>query len=258
MTALKGDDESVSADELKQGNVGLVKTVIDKDGNKTQTVVNDVTSELGDDFSIDMGSYKTDNVTHDAVNTKVDADGNGTMDQNLLGTFDVNFKGETVENAGYNTLDDVKYLENEYNITDDTSEIEEEVDAMSAHEKFFELYSTISTQLSDAINSILKNVGLKEQEIEDINNSALIDADNKAQAFMATLQAKNEESDENEEGKEADLDGAKQVPDEEEVAQESEETVEEAETQKAEEEAKTDKEDKEDKYKDKKEQKEDK
>ena len=112
MTALNADgDSKVSAQELQNGNIKAVKT--NADGS--QEIV-DVMEEFGEDFSIDLDSYQFGG-QHDAVNTLADSDNDGVTDQYLAGTFNVNLGDETLK--GYNTLDDVNWLEDNYGISAD-------------------------------------------------------------------------------------------------------------------------------------------
>ena len=104
----KDGNGTLTADELEAGNVKVVKK--DAAGNQTTLGIKEA---FGEDFSIDLNSYQAGG-THSSVNTNTDHDADGTADQTLLGTFNVNLDGKTVQ--GYNTLDDVDWLSDTYNI----------------------------------------------------------------------------------------------------------------------------------------------
>jgi len=99
-------DGIITADELEAAGVSVV-------ANKSNDL-NDISDTLGEDFSIDLNSYQQGG-THSAIDTISDSDNDGVANQSLLGVFNVNIDGKTVQ--GYNTLDDVDYLNQEYNIT---------------------------------------------------------------------------------------------------------------------------------------------
>ncbi len=205
MQALDTDgDNIVSSSELKAGNIKAVKTGADG----SQSIV-DLMDEFGSDFSIDLSSYKQGG-SHNAVNTSSDSDGDGVKDQQLLGTFNVNANGQTLN--GYNTLDDNEWLESNYGIEsdnmdnpfgefsgDDSSNSlnpEDETNGkllnpddyseqLQPHVNFFNTYTEINEEFKKQLDGAYENIGLNEEEINDINNSLM----NKANA-----KAKNDET----------------------------------------------------------------
>lgn len=155
-------DNIVSTAELQAGNIKAVKT--NADG--TQEIV-DLASEFGEDFSIDLSSY-TQGGSHSAVNTTSDHDNDGVMDQELLGTFNVNANGQTI--SGYNTLDDVEYLTENYNIaagTETEDKAQDFSDALKIHAKFEKEYTELSEQLRGELREVFINFGQTDEVIEE-------------------------------------------------------------------------------------------
>ncbi len=191
MQALDTDgDNTVSAEELEAGGIKAVKT--DAEGNQSTV---SFAEEFGEDFSIDLNSY-AEGGAHSAIDTS-------TGEQELLGTFNLNIGGESV--SGYNTLDDIDFLQENYGITNDidlgeTGEIAEEAteaieysEDLKPHVNFFETYTEKSKELKKEIADGYSKLGITEEQIEDIDNIAKKEADVKAQAFMQTLDEDDEE-----------------------------------------------------------------
>ena len=100
MQAADGDkDGTVTAAELETAGIQLAGT----DGSVISGA-DAFTQAFGANFSIDLNSY-AEGGSHSAVDTTADFDADGVMDQQLLGTFNVNINDSTIQ--GYNTLDDV-------------------------------------------------------------------------------------------------------------------------------------------------------
>ncbi len=218
MQALDTDgDKTVTADELKAGNIKAVKT--GKDGS--QEVV-DIASEFGDDFSVDLNSYDS-NGTFEGLNEA----------QDLQGTFNVNIAGQDVK--GFNTLDDVSYLENKYGITDDmngasavtqaaqeaTGEAEEISEDLKPHVDFFNLYTEKSAELKEQLDAGYEEFDFSKEEIDGIKQTTKREADVEAQRFMATLDSEDEEEEKVEDKEEADDIKAEEPVKEEAVAEEA-------------------------------------
>ena len=188
MTALDTDgDNIVSAAELQAGNIKAVKT--NADGS--QEVV-DLAEEFGEDFSIDLSSYE-EGGSHSAVDTTSDSDGDGTADQTMLGTFNVNANGQTI--SGYNTLDDVDWLAENYGISADTAETETNgLDAtqfsedLKAHVNFFNMYTEKSEELKKQIKEGYSNIGLSEEQMNGISEATKKEADEEAKNFFESLE----------------------------------------------------------------------
>ena len=192
MTALDTDgDNIVSAAELQAGNIKAVKT--NADGS--QEIV-DLAEEFGEDFSIDLASYQ-EGGSHSAVDTTSDSDGDGTADQTMLGTFNVNANGQTI--SGYNTLDDVDWLAENYGISADSTETETNgLDAtqfsedLQAHVNFFNMYTEKSEMLKEEIKEGFSNIGLTEEQMDGISEATKKEADEEAKTFLASLDKKEE------------------------------------------------------------------
>ncbi len=196
MAALDTDgDNIVSLAELQAGNIKAVKT--NADGS--QEVV-DLADEFGEDFSVDLSSYEKGG-SHSAVNTTSDSDGDGTADQTMLGTFNVNINGQTVN--GYNTLDDVDWLSENYGISvDSTTEQTDGLDStlfsedLQAHVNFFNMYTEKSEALKEQIKEGYANIGLSEEQMNGINKATKKEAEEEAKAFLSSLDKKEEVNEE--------------------------------------------------------------
>ena len=197
-------DGIVTYDELKAGNIQLVKT----EGN-TQSVV-DIADVFGEDFSIDLNSYKSveEGADYEGIDTG-DHDNDGTANQELLGTFNLNIGGETIE--GYNTLDDTEWLSETYGIDAATAEDEESSIAYSSelqtHISLAELYEQKSELIREQINQNYEAFGLNEDEIAEFDATLQAEADKNASEFLASLNAdKADEEGQDGEDEDKDLD----------------------------------------------------
>lgn len=194
MQALDTDgDQIVTAQELQQGNIKAVKT--NADGS--QEIV-DMAQEFGDDFSIDLKSYQQGG-SHSAIDSTIDSDGDGTVDQELLGTFNVNANGQSIQ--GYNTLDDVDFLNENYGLSSEeaVSEDAESVEngfsqELQQHIQFFNTYTQKVQELKDALMESWGNLNLTEETFSEYNQSATKEASQKAANFFKSLQSTEEEN----------------------------------------------------------------
>ena len=109
MTAADVDGNgTVTAEELEAKGIQMAG----KDGTIIKGA--DAYKEaFGENFSINLNSYD-ENGTYAGIDTTKDTDADGTVDQELLGTFNVNVNGEEIQ--GYNTLDDVDWLSENYGV----------------------------------------------------------------------------------------------------------------------------------------------
>ena len=109
-------DGFVTTDELELGNVKVVMTTVDKDGNKTQKVV-DASEAFGSDegfkISTKQNSEKSESDTPLGFNDSKYAGQN-----ELLGNFNVSFNGQ--DYTGYQTADSVYYLKENYTFNDES------------------------------------------------------------------------------------------------------------------------------------------
>lgn len=190
MTALDADgDNVVSAEELQNGNIKAVKT--NADGS--QEIV-DLAEEFGEDFSIDLSSYSKGG-SHSAIDTTADSDGDGVANQSLLGTFNLNINGETVN--GYNTLDDSDWLSENYGISSDsaneTQNIEYSED-LQPHVNFFNMYTDKSEELKSEIEAGYEDIGISQEQMDSLNQTTQKEADEKAKNFFASLGVNSDET----------------------------------------------------------------
>jgi len=221
MQALDGDkDGTVTSEELKAGNIKMVKT----DANGNQSVV-DIAEEFGSDFSVNLNSYK-EGGSHDAVDTKADFDNDGVQDQNLLGTFTLNINGQEVQ--GYNTLDDVDFLNKQYNLNGENAaagaaEGSEYSAELTPHFNFFTQAQKDVQELDAKIVDGLNQIGIAEDMIDEIKTATKKEGLNEANQFIEKLNKEQE-------AKQAELDAQKAKEEEkaEEAKKEEEAKAEEA------------------------------
>lgn len=195
MQALDTDgDQVVTAAELSAGNIKAVKT--NADGS--QEVV-DLADEFGDDFSIDLASYKQGG-SHSAIDTTKDSDGDGIADQELLGTFNVNANGQSIQ--GYNTLDDVDFLSENYGVSSATAaEGTESADSFESeysedlqpHIDFFNTYSQKVQELKESLMQGWDSLDISEDTMKDYNETSINEANQKAANFFKSLELSEEE-----------------------------------------------------------------
>ena len=109
----------------------------------------------------------------------------------------VNANGQTI--SGYNTLDDVDWLAENYGISADTTETETNgLDAtqfsedLQAHVNFFNMYTEKSEMLKEEIKEGFSNIGLTEEQMDGISEATKKEADEEAKTFLASLDKKEE------------------------------------------------------------------
>ena len=173
-------DGVVKADELSANSIKAVKT--NPDGS--QEIV-DIAKELGSDFSIDLSSYKTGG-SHGSINSTADSDADGVLDQQLLGTFNVNVNGSEIK--GYNTLDDVDFLEENYGVSADSQTVEISSD-LESHVNFFTDFSAQNAQLKNDLFTEYSKLNLSEEFIKTIDKESQVEASNQANIFMEEMEA---------------------------------------------------------------------
>lgn len=167
MVALdKNGDGKVTKDEMS----GLKMVVTNADG--TQSIQN--ASELfSDNDAINLKSYE-------AVNQDMS---NGNT---LLGTFDLTFNGQEIDD-GYNTLDKIDWLDNNYEFSDkdnginrfakDEYQAQEALDFNDVFTEFESNANALDAKISDAWSKI----GIERDEVKSkIVNSARASAESKA------------------------------------------------------------------------------
>ena len=184
MKALDTDgDGTVTSKEMKEGNIKAVKT--NADGS--QEVVD--ISEISDNISINLNSYK-EGGTHSAIDTVSDADGDGTVDQNLLGTFTVNVDGQDIQ--GYNTLDDVDFLADKYNL-EAGNPFGDLADDLQPHADFHEEYAGKAEELQGKIDEQYTNLGITQDAIDAINVTSKAEGEIQAQGELNKIKAEKEQ-----------------------------------------------------------------
>ena len=168
-------DQVVSAAELEAGNIKAVKT--DADGN--QQVVS-LAEEFGEDFSINLASYQ-EGGSHAAIDTTTDTDNDGTVDQELLGTFSMNVNGQEIQ--GYNTLDDTDWLAENYGLstetaTEEAAKLDESSYSMELkqHVNFFNTYTQKVEDLKEELKATWVTLGQTEATLEALNGKAAEEA----------------------------------------------------------------------------------
>jgi len=178
------NDGKVTADEMKD----LKVVVTDESG--AQTVAN--AAELfGEADSIDLTSYN-------AVNQDMD---NGNT---LLGTFSLTFNGQNV-NDGYNTLDKVSWLDENYAFSDKDEGINrfaqgntianERVDYSQEYEAFEATYQKLDKNLEKAWS----NINLSRADIStSIINGSKATAEKQGSSINDLFKTKSEEKEKSE------------------------------------------------------------
>ena len=168
-------DQVVSAAELEAGNIKAVKT--DADGN--QQVVS-LAEEFGEDFSINLASYQ-EGGSHAAIDTTTDTDNDGTVDQEVLGTFSMNVNGQEIQ--GYNTLDDTDWLAENYGLstetaTEEAAKLDESSYSMELkqHVNFFNTYTQKVEDLKEELKATWVTLGQTEATLEALNGKAAEEA----------------------------------------------------------------------------------
>lgn len=188
MTALDtNNDGKVDKNELAESDIKVVIT--DKDGNQT---IKNAANIFSENDSINLNSY-----------TELNQDiGNGNT---LLGTFGLTFGGTNID-KGYNTLDSLDWLDNNYEFSDKDKGIgrfaqsetivqEDKTNFFSQMiEQFKEDYKNLESQLTAAWNSI--NIS-RDEVLGGIADAMQTEGETKAaelEAELAEYQKKQEEN----------------------------------------------------------------
>ena len=185
-------DGIVSIDEFEAANIKMVKT--DANGSQSEVGIREI---FGDDFAIDLSTYKDANTAGYNGNLSTgDADNDGTLDQELVGTFEVQgVADEAIQ--GYNTLDDVDWLAENYNIDIATETEDTEEAAMSEelqmHADKVEIYEQRVEALRKEIGAEQEKFDLSEEELEAFNATLKAEAEKNAADFLASLDDITEE-----------------------------------------------------------------
>lgn len=187
-------DGTVTAEELEQSGISLKGS----DGSVISSA-DQYIDAFGEDFSIDLNSYE-EGGSHSAVDPNADSDGDGIADQQLLGTFNVNANGESIK--GYNTLDDVDWLSENFGveISEEAAESNIDTSALSedlrAHGDFYNFAFERNQSQKEELREIQSGFNLTSETLDDFQNTISKQAGEKAANFIKSLDATKEESDE--------------------------------------------------------------
>lgn len=120
MTDLDTDgDGFVTAEEMDAGNVKVVMTSVDADGNKTQKAVS-ATEAFGENSDFKVNTTQNAEKSTDDVPMNFNDEKYANSGNELLGNFNVTFDGK--EYVGYQTADSYEYLDDNYTFTSGQAE----------------------------------------------------------------------------------------------------------------------------------------
>ena len=176
---------TVTAEELETAGIQLAGT----DGSIISGA-EAFTEAFGENFSIDLNSY-AEGGSHSAVDTTADFDADGVMDQQLLGTFNVNVNGSDVQ--GYNTLDDVDWLSSNYGvaISGETADVENATSGLLDTSNLGEFQA-----MGEFYNTALEKNQMMRQQLEGVEeaigfDTESVDAYKELLASQAEVKAKD-------------------------------------------------------------------
>ena len=186
---------SVTAAELDEAGIQVIKN---KDGDSAKTI----TEQFGEDFSIDLTSYKRGGEYAGITDVEnLDTNGNNVQDQELLGTFTVNTgktdaEGNAITAEGYNTLDDIEYLQSEYGV--EAGEIEQQtkdnIFASDVQEfaDFADDMREESAKIRESIDTEYANLGFEKTELEEFQNTLKTESEASAAAKVENIKTQAE------------------------------------------------------------------
>ena len=192
MQAADGDkDGTVTAAELETAGIQLAGT----DGSVISGA-DAFTQAFGANFSIDLNSY-AEGGSHSAVDTTADFDADGVMDQQLLGTFNVNVNDSTIQ--GYNTLDDVDWLSSNYGvaISDAATTAEDATSGLldtsnlgefQAMGEFYNAALQKNQMMKDELRSVEEAIGFDSESVDEYKDLLTSKAEVKAQDFVNNVE----------------------------------------------------------------------
>jgi len=167
------NDGTVSAKELDDAGIQVIKN---KDGKSAKSI----TEQFGEKFSIKLDSYKTGGEYAGITDVENnDHDNDGVKNQDLLGTFKVTLgkdeAGDDITADGYNTLDDVDFLQSEYGV--EAGEIEQQTkDNIFASDiqGFVEFVNEMTTkkvpELNQKIDEGLAGINVEKLQTEEFQS----------------------------------------------------------------------------------------
>lgn len=192
MSALDTDaDGSVNIEELVANGVKLQGS----DGS-TLSTVEEYTNAFGENFSIDLNSYE-EGGEHSAIDTTKDTDNDGTVDQELLGTFTVN--ANDAEITGYNTLDDVDWLSENYGVAiSEEAEADQDVtkqyNAADMFEEYYEMAVERNEEAKEKLAEIEKNIGFESETVSEFKSLIAEESKAVAASYVKSLDETQSES----------------------------------------------------------------
>ena len=147
-------DGVVDVGELDAGNVKIVKTTVDANGNKVQEAMS-----ASDAFgkNADLKINTTQNATTSASDTPMNF--NQFANNELLGNFDVTLNGQTY--TGYQTADSMDYLNANYDFTSGSAEGAAAANGTGSGKAIRNLFKE---EFKYDIDSVVNNVDKSESE----------------------------------------------------------------------------------------------
>ena len=198
MSALDAGEKDgiVDINELVSAGVKLQGT-----NGTTISSVEDYTNAFGENFSINLSSY-AEGGEHSAIDTKADSNNNDVVDQELLGTFTVNANDTEIQ--GYNTLDDVEWLSENYGVkisetNAQAEDPENEADSLKYNKvqgfvDFIEMATERNELAKEELAAIEKNIGFESDAVCDFKSLIAENAKANAASFVKSLDETQEES----------------------------------------------------------------
>lgn len=174
--------------EANKGQLMVMRTVKNPDGTTTQKAMT-VEEAFGPDSryggKIDIGVTK--NAPTDASSRPFDF-GNEKYDNKMLGNFNLTLGDSNKAIEGYQTLDDINYLNDKYTFSDgvdsvpvaDAEKVDGEDDPMTAHNLFIENYEAKAAELRTRLEEQWALYNLDEELLGIIDKSAMSTAEAEA------------------------------------------------------------------------------
>ena len=217
---------SVTAAELDEVGIQVIKN---KDGDSAKTI----TEQFGKDFSVDLTSYKRGGEYAGITDQKLDGNNNNVQDQELLGTFTVNTgktdaEGNAITAEGYNTLDDIEYLQSEYGVEAGEVEQQSKDNIFASDVQHFADFADDmreeSAEIRESIDTEYANLGFEKIELEEFQNTLKTESEASAAAKVENIktQAEAQETKDELEAEEAQKEQAEEAEAQAEVEAEEE------------------------------------
>ena len=168
-------DNKVDAAELAQSDIKVVVT----NGNGSQTIKDAKDVFENDDF-IDLASFTEKNTTLS----------NGNQ---LVGTFDVQFDDTLLDDKGYQTLDNVDWLNENYDFSDNN------FNSTTSQNNFERMLADFTAHADDLEISLTKAQGKVDDNADVIQNKTIQQAQRSANSkgIIASMSIENKQENEN-------------------------------------------------------------